>query len=99
MSKAEGRRQKGKAEGRRGRKKEEVRRKNCMAIVFDTLLPFLLPQTIFTTPVDGAGLILCHQRIFTTLYFWLTNSRACHQLRRLTKWVLYVPGRWRSLCQ
>ncbi|WP_168186394.1 hypothetical protein [Hydrocoleum sp. CS-953] len=24
--------------------------------------------------------------------------RACHQLRRLTKWVFYVLGRWRSLC-
>ena len=22
----------------------------------------------------------------------------CHQLQRLTKWVLYAVGRWRSLC-
>ena len=28
----------------------------------------------------------------------LATLRACHQLQRLTKWVLYAVGRWRSLC-
>ncbi|WP_293125483.1 hypothetical protein [Okeania sp. SIO1I7] len=80
MIKAEGRRKK--EEGRR--KKEEGRRKNCMAIVFDALLRVLLPQKIFSTPVDGAGLILCHQKIFTTLYFWLTNSSKIYEISKDT---------------
>ncbi|NEP82109.1 MAG: hypothetical protein F6K17_37955 [Okeania sp. SIO3C4] len=33
--------------------------------------------------------------VSATLHF---NLRACHQLKRLTKWVLYDVWKWRSLC-